>query len=700
MTDESHFIGKILFEEGDRSYLPQVKSYAGPDRSFSAPPVAELDSPEVNQSIFPDDDMGDQEFRKDPAYFHYYYANRHQNPRLPPPLSSQWNQWQGERDFGIGPLARATTKAPGKSNPPPIQPPGAKSLVEKIQNDFPRTPSPIYKNQGVAPTVDAPVFMESQKQQPLLHPQPQHTNANVYYDDPHHQPPRVVHEPPHGFEVPYDPPLVGLNGVPYFPVSYPQYPIPPRTAQQYQAMSMVGMVGGYPPQQLNVKDGHPAPKAAHYAPYVAADGSVVPYPYEVSWEVDRRVERKAAAPPVYNPVHPMRPENSHHQERPKGRSGGGGGGGAGGGPYFPREPRVQAAPPVAQLGEHVRSPLLEEFRSNKHARQYTLQHLEGHFVEFSGDQHGSRFIQQKLENASPTEKQLVFEELLPTALDLMTDVFGNYVIQKFFEHGTKQQIRILGDRLVGNVLDLSLQMYGCRVVQKALEVIDIEQKAILVRELQGSELRCVRDQNGNHVIQKCIEKVPANLIQFIVDAFQGNVSTLSRHPYGCRVIQRILEHCSETQVGSLLDELLSDVLVLVQDNYGNYVIQHVLERGKPQYKERIIDSIKGRVLLLSKHKFASNVVEKCVQNASASQQTEIISELLGPDGAGEGQSPIEIMMKDQYANYVVQKILEVIDETQRRRVIEKLRPHIASLKKFTYGKHIISTLERLEGQRL
>ena len=59
----------------------------------------------------------------------------------------------------------------------------------------------------------------------------------------------------------------------------------------------------------------------------------------------------------------------------------------------------------------------------------------GSIVEFSGDQHGSRFIQQKLETASSEDKQLVFEEILPNALQLMTDVFGNYVIQKFFEHG-------------------------------------------------------------------------------------------------------------------------------------------------------------------------------------------------------------------------------------------------------------------------
>jgi len=45
----------------------------------------------------------------------------------------------------------------------------------------------------------------------------------------------------------------------------------------------------------------------------------------------------------------------------------------------------------------------------------------------------TRFIQQKLERATPAERQMVFGEILQAAYQLMTDVFGNYVIQKFFE---------------------------------------------------------------------------------------------------------------------------------------------------------------------------------------------------------------------------------------------------------------------------
>jgi len=302
---------------------------------------------------------------------------------------------------------------------------------------------------------------------------------------------------------------------------------------------------------------------------------------------------------------------------------------------------------------------------------------------------------------------MVFKEIYPSALNLMTDVFGNYVIQKFFEHGTVEQKHMLGELLVGNVLTLSLQMYGCRVVQKALEVISPEQQAHLVKELEGHVMKCIKDQNGNHVIQKVIEQVPAHYTQFIVDTFVNKVFNLATHPYGCRVIQRILEHHSDSSItydekrrgiqrGSppqqILKELLHCTISLVQDQYGNYVVQHVLEHGRPQDKHEIVKQLRGKIVQLSQHKFASNVIEKCVQFGSHEHRQWLIDEMCSDSNA------LEMMMKDQYANYVVQKILDVCDAQQREFLITHIRPHVPSLKKYTYGKHIIARLEKIIGK--
>uniref|UniRef100_A0A8C3ALI8 Pumilio homolog 1 n=1 Tax=Cyclopterus lumpus TaxID=8103 RepID=A0A8C3ALI8_CYCLU len=284
-----------------------------------------------------------------------------------------------------------------------------------------------------------------------------------------------------------------------------------------------------------------------------------------------------------------------------------------------------------------RSRLLEDFRNNRYPN-LQLRDIAGHIMEFSQDQHGSRFIQLKLERASSAERQLVFSEILQAAYQLMVDVFGNYVIQKFFEFGSLDQKLALAERIRGHVLSLALQMYGCRVIQKALEFIPSDQQVI--------ELH----QHTEQLVQSRFLKLAACLC---------DVRSTSWCPH---------------------------------DQYGNYVIQHVLEHGRAEDKSKIVAEIRGNVLGLSQHKFASNVVEKCVTHASRAERAVLIDEVCS---LTEGpHSALYTMMKDQYANYVVQKMIDVAEPTQRKIVMHKIRPHISTLRKYTYGKHILAKLEK------
>lgn len=57
-------------------------------------------------------------------------------------------------------------------------------------------------------------------------------------------------------------------------------------------------------------------------------------------------------------------------------------------------------------------------------------------------------------------------------------------------------------------------------------------------------------------------------------------------------------------------------------------------------------------------------------------------------------SALYTMMKDQFANYVVQKMIDVAEPAQRKILMHKIRPHVATLRKYTYGKHILAKLEK------
>lgn len=343
----------------------------------------------------------------------------------------------------------------------------------------------------------------------------------------------------------------------------------------------------------------------------------------------------------------------------------------------------------------VRSFLLEEFRqSNKSSKRYELKDIYNHVVEFSGDQHGSRFIQQKLETANSDEKEQVFREIEPNAIQLMKDVFGNYVVQKFFEHGNQVQKKVLAEKMKGKVIDLSVQVYACRVVQKALEHVLVEQQAELTKELESDILRVIRDQNGNHVVQKIIELVPRQYIDFIMDALRGQVTGLASHTYGCRVIQRMLEYGTEADKLEIMTELHSSAQILITDQYGNYVAQHVIQNGKPEDRDRLIQLVMAQLLTLSKHKFASNVVEKCIEHGTPAQRSAIRVQLttVGSDGT----SPLQQMMRDQYGNYVIQKLLGQLDGVDKEALVEEIKPQFFALKRNGASRQL-QALEKLLG---
>ncbi|PFH54339.1 hypothetical protein AMATHDRAFT_135939 [Amanita thiersii Skay4041] len=341
----------------------------------------------------------------------------------------------------------------------------------------------------------------------------------------------------------------------------------------------------------------------------------------------------------------------------------------------------------------LRSPLLDEFRANK-SRKWELRDIFGYIVEFSGDQHGSRFIQQKLETATSEEKQIVFDEIVPdNTLQLIQDVFGNYVIQKLFEHGTQVQKTLLANTMEGHILALSLQMYGCRVVQKAIEFVLPDQQGTIVKELEPHVLKCVKDSNGNHVIQKLIERVSPDRLGF-VNQFRGNVYDLATHAYGCRVLQRCLEHLPEEQTMPLLDELHKYTPNLMQDQFGNYVVQFVIEHGKCHDKTLVLDRLRGNMLKMAQHKFASNVCEKALVCADSDYRRLLINEIMKPKP--DGVTPVVDMMKDQFANYVLQRALVVSEGEQKETLYSLVRPQLIAMKRFSnaYSKHL-GSIERL-----
>ncbi|KAA8534409.1 hypothetical protein F0562_031926 [Nyssa sinensis] len=64
-------------------------------------------------------------------------------------------------------------------------------------------------------------------------------------------------------------------------------------------------------------------------------------------------------------------------------------------------------------------------------------------------------------------------------------------------------------------------------------------------------------------------------------------------------------------------------------------------------------------------------------------------------GSTDENEPLQAMMKDPFGNYVVQKVLETCNDQSREFILSRIKVHLNALKKYTYGKHIVSRVEKL-----
>mmetsp|Transcript_156890 Transcript_156890/g.273072 ORF Transcript_156890/g.273072 Transcript_156890/m.273072 type:complete len:618 (-) Transcript_156890:442-2295(-) len=380
-------------------------------------------------------------------------------------------------------------------------------------------------------------------------------------------------------------------------------------------------------------------------------------------------------------------------------------GGQKGGDKKERKPRrgkpkgnQSASPDLADMDDNkTRSEeLMEVRRTNGKGCKLTLAEVMPHVVEFSKDQHGSRYLQNLLEpsqNPSEREKQQAFEAILPETKQLANDIFGNFVIQKFFDLGTVEMKKQLVEQMRGDILKLSLETYGCRVIQKAVALVPRATQLILAEELRNSVPKCIQDMHGNFVIQKCIEQMPPEHVSFIIDAVSDDVEKWATHTYGCRVIQRLLEHCQPNMLQRVSDQILLCIPKLATDNFGNYVVQHILEHGSKEEKSQIIKYMQQDIVKYSINKQSSNVVEKCFVQSPDEDRQGLYQAVLKQD-------TLKQMIDDKFGNYIVQRMIEYSRGEDRVRVRNALLQHQDALRSSVNGKHILNTLNKEFGESL
>jgi hypothetical protein len=388
------------------------------------------------------------------------------------------------------------------------------------------------------------------------------------------------------------------------------------------------------------------------------------------------------------------------------------------GPWSPPAPHQYAQPPAYGGGYQQFSPAgqngqavagagrFDSPRANPQQRRQAaeeaqakfnsikVEQLTGEIYTLCKDQHGCRFLQRKLEERNEQTVQAIFEEVRTHMIDLMIDPFGNYLCQKLLESANDDQRTELIKNAMPQMTKIALNQHGTRALQKMIEFISTpEQTALIIEALRNDVVLLIQDLNGNHVIQKCLNHLSSKDAIFIFDAVGANCITVGTHRHGCCVLQRCIDHADGLQKGEMVDHVIRNAYSLVQDPFGNYVVQYILDLSEPCFTEPLCRAFYGEIANLSRQKFSSNVIEKCIRCASNETKRAIITEIMAPQ-------TIEKMLRDGFANYVVQTALDFADEDLKPTMVENIRMVIPAIRNTPHGRRIQSKISDYDNRKV
>lgn len=352
---------------------------------------------------------------------------------------------------------------------------------------------------------------------------------------------------------------------------------------------------------------------------------------------------------------------------------------------FQAAPAVRSRPCKTSRPRKATSPK-KAGAAAKPSKYESLVGLRGYMYHVAKDQHGCRFLQQRLDDGK-REVDFIFNGVARHAVDLMVNPFGNYLMQKLLAVCHEEQrmgivLTLTKEPLV--LVRISLNVHGTRAVQKLIESLRTKEEIqLVVAALRPGFLELIKDPNGNHVVQKCLQSFGADDNKPIFDAAAIYCLDIGMQCHGCCVLQRCIARSTSEHKERLVAAIARNGFELAQDAYGNYVVQYVIELKVAAANASLAQQFEGKYVQLSMQKFSSNVVEKCLKVFKDADKANIILELLAAPH-------FERLLQHPYANYVVYAALQNSKGALHSALTNAMRPHVELLRTSPYCKRIYS----------
>eukprot|EP00764_Aduncisulcus_paluster_P011954 gnl/Carplike_NY0171/4893_a6666_274.p1 GENE.gnl/Carplike_NY0171/4893_a6666_274~~gnl/Carplike_NY0171/4893_a6666_274.p1 ORF type:complete len:630 (+),score=157.33 gnl/Carplike_NY0171/4893_a6666_274:17-1906(+) len=126
-------------------------------------------------------------------------------------------------------------------------------------------------------------------------------------------------------------------------------------------------------------------------------------------------------------------------------------------------------------------------------------------------------------------------------------------------------------------------------------------------------------------------------------------TSLAKDQNGSRLIQSFLTN--PAHIAILFECVHENAMDMVVDPFANYIYQKFLEVSELPKKDMLGRKLRKRILYLSYHVYGCRVVQKALEVVSDAVKIELVQEIRGE---------VVALMKDQNANHVCQRALELV----------------------------------------
>ena len=209
------------------------------------------------------------------------------------------------------------------------------------------------------------------------------------------------------------------------------------------------------------------------------------------------------------------------------------------------------------------------------------------------DDGASRFIQDRIQNGSDEEQQLALKSALASFGMLCRDFRGHRMIQALFRCGS-QDIKkgVLAAIYQEDPVNLAMDKNGCRVIQTVITSADNKDLHELVSKFHGHVLTLIHNPNGNHVVQR------------IVEAARDHAKF--SEPEGSNKSAPRLR----AQIQSIIEDITQHVKTLSVHIYGCRVVQRALEFCNEDQKRAVLNSVLECKEILMKDQYGNYVLQQ------------------------------------------------------------------------------------------